>query len=183
MIATKSGVFKHNVFNKDTDVYKVNFDKSIENSIVTILCDNEGSVWFGTSDGLIKYNEKNNTVNTYKKDVSFNNSLISNSITCLLQDRNGVLWIGTDNGISILNTTQQFNNIINDVLRRIDIPDSSITSIVEDSNNDLWIGTKSNGVINFIVETEESVRYIYDENDSNSLSSNKVNNIFEIKKK
>lgn len=182
LIATKSGVFKHNVFNKDTDVYKVNFDKSIENSIVTILCDNEGSVWFGTSDGLIKYNEKNNTVNTYKKDVSFNNSLISNSITCLLQDRNGVLWIGTDNGISILNTTQQFNNIINDVLRRIDIPDSSITSIVEDSNNDLWIGTKSNGVINFIVETEESVRYIYDENDSNSLSSNKVNNIFEIKK-
>ncbi|CUN84900.1 ligand-binding sensor domain-containing protein [Clostridium disporicum] len=181
-VASKSGIYKHNVFDKKTNIYKVRFDDSIENSIVTVLCDIEGNVWLGTSDGLVKYNEQNNTIETYKKDIAFNTSLISNSITCLFQDRNGVLWIGTDNGVSILNTAQQFSNSINDALRKMDIPYSSITSIIEDSNNDLWIGTESNGIINFIVETKETVRYIYDENNNNSLSSNKINNIFEIEK-
>lgn len=181
-VVTKRGVFKHNVFNKTTDNYRVEFDKSIENSIVTILCDINGSTWFGTSDGLIEYNEKYNSTNTYKRDLRVNNSLVSNSIRCLFQDKNGVLWIGTDNGISILNTVQQFSNKINNILKKLNISNYSITSVIEDDNNDLWIGTESHGIINFIVETEEIVRYIYDEYDDNSLSSNKIKNIFEIDK-
>ena len=181
-VASKSGVFKHNVINKETDVYKVEFDKSIENSIVTILCDINGSTWFGTSDGLIEYNEEENLSNTYKRDLRFNNSLVSNSIRCLFQDKNGVLWIGTDNGISVLNTAQQFSNKINNILKSYNIFNYSITSIIEDINNDLWIGTESHGIINFIVDTEEIVRYTYDEYDDNTLSSNKIKNIFEIDK-
>lgn len=181
-VASKSGVFKHNVINKETDVYKVEFDKSIENSIVTILCDINGSTWFGTSDGLIEYNEEENLTNTYKRDLRFNNSLVSNSIRCLFQDKNGVLWIGTDNGISVLNTAQQFSNKINNILKNYNITNYSITSIIEDINNDLWIGTESHGIINFIVDTEEVVRYTYDEYDDNTLSSNKIKNIFEIDK-
>lgn len=180
-IINKKGVFKNNVVNDETNMYEVDIDTSDKNSIRAILCDSNGSVWFGTADGLVEYNEQSNSTNVYKKDGAYPDSIASNSITCLYEDEDGVLWIGTNNGISILNTEQQFSNRINNILKKINIPHSSIIDIIEDSNNDIWIGTESNGVIGFIVETEERVTYSHDDNDNKTLSSNKINNIYEAR--
>ena len=91
------------------------------------------------------------------------------------------MWIGTDNGISKLNVTQQINNKINLILKENGIEETSFNSIIEDSDGDFWIGTKYHGLINILVDEEKLIRYIYDEDDINTISSNTVKYITEFK--
>ena len=66
------------------------------NTVNTILQDHNGLVWFGTSDGLNKFDGTNFTVYTTKSGDS--TSIPSNNISALLEDRNGRLWVGTNGG-------------------------------------------------------------------------------------
>jgi len=66
------------------------------NTINTILQDHNGLMWFGTNDGLNKFDGTNFTIYTYNSNDSA--SIPSNDITALLEDRTGRLWIGTSGG-------------------------------------------------------------------------------------
>jgi signal transduction histidine kinase/DNA-binding response OmpR family regulator/streptogramin lyase len=58
-----------------------------------ILQDCQGFMWFGTEEGLNKYDGYKFT--TYRHDPDDSLSLKSNWITSLYEDRSGVLWIST----------------------------------------------------------------------------------------
>ena len=53
-------------------------------------------MWFGTMDGLNKYDGYKFTV--YRHDPDNPNSLSSNVIWALHKDHDGLLWIGTTSG-------------------------------------------------------------------------------------
>ena len=61
-----------------------------------ILQDRQGFLWFGTEDGLNRYDGYSFTV--FKPIRDNPNSLTHNQITALLEDRDGLLWIGTSGG-------------------------------------------------------------------------------------
>src|SRR5437899_1015692 len=64
-----------------------------------VLCtfqDSRGFMWFGTEDGLNKYDGYNFTV--YKNDPKKNNSLSNNYINDIAEDNSGDLWIATSDG-------------------------------------------------------------------------------------
>ena len=61
--------------------------------VFSILQDRKGFKWFGTADGLNKYDGYNFTV--YKPDPENPHSVGHNVIWTLYEDRTGVLWIGT----------------------------------------------------------------------------------------
>ncbi len=63
------------------------------NTVNAILQDQDGLIWFGTNDGLNKFDGTNVTVyNHIERDTS---SIPSNEILSLLEDRSGKLWVGT----------------------------------------------------------------------------------------
>ena len=62
----------------------------------TILQDNQGFMWFGTFDGLNRYDGYEFKV--YRHNSQDPDSLNANLITALLQDRDGYLWVGTSGG-------------------------------------------------------------------------------------
>jgi len=63
------------------------------NTVNVILQDQDGLIWFGTNDGLNKFDGTNVTVyNHVERDTS---SIPSNEILSLLEDRSGKLWVGT----------------------------------------------------------------------------------------
>jgi ligand-binding sensor domain-containing protein len=61
-----------------------------------MLQDNQGLMWFGTEDGLNKYDGY--IFSGYKHDPENPNSLIDNWIVAMLEDSPGTLWIGTRDG-------------------------------------------------------------------------------------
>ncbi len=71
-----------------------------QNTVNAIFKDSRGFVWFGTNDGLNRFDGKNFKV--YQQSHDGSNSIGANAITGITEDDENRLWIGTkQNGISI----------------------------------------------------------------------------------
>src|SRR5438045_9352606 len=66
------------------------------NRVTCILQDSQGFMWFGTRDGLDKYDGYKFTV--YKNNPKDDNSLSNNFISTIIQDSNGLIWVATRGG-------------------------------------------------------------------------------------
>ena len=66
------------------------------NIVRTIIKDQAGLLWFGTEDGLNKFDGSHVTIYRHKKDDT--TSLQSNEILSLHEDEKGNLWVGTSGG-------------------------------------------------------------------------------------
>lgn len=69
------------------------------NAVTSIYQDHNGFMWFGTYDGLNRYDGYNFTI--YRNEFNDSNSLVNNRIACIIEDHQHRLWIGTRGGISI----------------------------------------------------------------------------------
>ena len=75
------------------------------NSVISILQDHKGFLWFGTSDGLNRFDGYSFKV--FRNIENDKTSLGSNSITYLFEDRNNTLWVGTVKGIFYYNPVKE----------------------------------------------------------------------------
>jgi signal transduction histidine kinase/ligand-binding sensor domain-containing protein len=67
-----------------------------QSTVRAILQDNQGFIWFGTEDGLNRYDGENFLV--FKADPTDPQSLPDSYITALAQDPDGGIWVGTRMG-------------------------------------------------------------------------------------
>jgi len=145
-----------------------------------IFQDKEGFLWFGTIDGLNKYNGYDFEI--FRSVLGDLNSINSNRINAIEEDNEGNLWIGTNNGLNVYNkTTNKFVRI--DLFKQLSLSDSSqkiINDLLYDSiNNHLWVAT-FNGVIKIVFQDDnsnlENYKYSYFINDESNLGSLDNNN-------
>ncbi|MEQ8995883.1 MAG: two-component regulator propeller domain-containing protein [Coleofasciculus sp. B1-GNL1-01] len=150
-----------------------------QSGVATIIQDNQGMMWFGTQDGLNKYDGYNFTVYKRKEDSSI--SLSDNFILSLYEDHLGTIWIGTENGglNEFDRTTEKFTHYIHDSHNLKSISSNYVSSIYEDSWGKLWVGTGGGGLNQFNRETHQFTHYTHNPDDSNSLSNNTVLSIYE----
>jgi signal transduction histidine kinase/ligand-binding sensor domain-containing protein len=101
------------------------------NNVECIFEDKNGTMWFGTSDGLSRLENGRFTTFTVTDGLS------SNSIGAIAEDEFGNLWLGTDKGLSRFDGNQFTNYTTADGLEA-----NGIRSIEKDSVNDLfWLGS------------------------------------------
>lgn len=100
-------------------------------SVRALLCGDDGAVWIGTSNGLIRFAEGREHLITTKDGLS------DNWIYSLLQGRDETLWIGTKNGFSRLRNGKFESYRTEDGLSQ-----STVYSLYEDREGSLWAGTK-----------------------------------------
>ena len=80
-----------------------------QNWVKTICQDQQGFMWFGTNDGLNKYDGY--TITSYYQKAENKYSLHNNSINTIYNDSRGNLWIGTDCGFCLYDhCSDQFIN-------------------------------------------------------------------------
>ena len=68
------------------------------NSVIEIVQDRQGFMWFGTLNGLDRYDGYRFTA--YRPVPGDSTSLCHNVINALYEDSRGILWIGTLNGLN-----------------------------------------------------------------------------------
>ena len=74
--------------------------EGLSQSWVKSICqDKYGFMWFGTNDGLNKYDGYTFTV--YKNDPHDEGTISNNGISSIYEDKKGNLWIGTENGLNL----------------------------------------------------------------------------------
>lgn len=112
-----------------------------QSKIHTIFQDRQGFMWFGTNEGLNRYDGYTFTV--YKFDPDDPTSISDNVVYAIHEDSTGVLWVGTPNGLNRFNRdTQTWTRLKHDPANSHTIGNNHVSSIVEDASGTLWIGSK-----------------------------------------
>jgi ligand-binding sensor domain-containing protein len=109
--------------------------------INAIIQDQYGFMWFGTNDGLNRFDGYNFTV--FKNNVEDTNSIAGNFIRFLFEDSKGRLWIATaNNGLDLFDReTENFIHFKHNANNPNSISSNSISSISEDKFGHIWVGT------------------------------------------
>jgi len=116
-----------------------NLDGLSHNNVTSIYQDSDGFMWFGTHDGLNKYDGYNFVI--YYHDPKDSSSLSDSYISAIREDIYGNIWVGTTNGLNKLNpVTGQIKNFHNEPDNPNSISSNYITALYIDSNNSIWIG-------------------------------------------
>lgn len=113
-----------------------------QSTVYAIAQDAQGFMWFGTQDGLNRYDGYKVTV--FKHDPNDSNSIAHNRVWSLRGDRKGNLWIGTERGINCYRPKERrfsFFPIAKEESRPA--TPRSISAIVEDSYGRIWIGSST----------------------------------------
>ncbi|WP_217605812.1 hybrid sensor histidine kinase/response regulator transcription factor [Chitinophaga sp. GbtcB8] len=140
------------------------------NTVTAILKDRYGYMWFGTDDGLNKFDGTNFTV--YRHKDGDTSSIGANSILAIHEDRSGNLWVGTANIVSLYNRRK--NSFIN---YKITLGNTA-RALFSDHLGYLWVGSYY-GLFKFDPRTGKTVRYSADPGTSGQLSSNVITSVYE----
>lgn len=152
-------------------------DEGLSQSNVTcILQDRQGFMWFGTQDGLNKYDGYSFTV--YQNDPLQPNSLSDNFVVSLYEDRKGQLWVGTDDGglCRFDKQTGRFIRFISSETGAQSISNNHVIAITEDHQGNLWIATED-GLNQFNLTSHTFIRYQHRSGDPTSLSDNLLQDV------
>lgn len=124
-----------------------------QNAVLSVVQDGNGFMWFGTQDGLNRYDAKSFKV--YKHAASDSASISFNYISVLFVDSKKKLWVGTRNGLNRYSARyDDFQHIALTTSNRSDI---IISSICEDSRHQLWVWSSA-GL--FMLSEPKQDRYV-----------------------
>ena len=111
-----------------------------QNTVNCMLQDRQGFLWFGTANGLNRYDGYQFKV--YQNELNNENSLSDNYVVALHEDRNGHIWVGTFGG-----GLNKFNPITEEFVRyqhreedKHSIASNDIRAFYEDEEGRLWLG-------------------------------------------
>jgi class 3 adenylate cyclase/ligand-binding sensor domain-containing protein len=117
---------------------KLTIDNGLSQGMIYCIAqDHSGFMWFGSKDGLNRYDGYEFTV--FRHDPSDSGTVRGSMITALEVDRHGRLWVGTAVGLDLFDPrTEGFIHV--------PIPYEpgdwgSVTHIILDDHGDLWVGT------------------------------------------
>lgn len=148
-----------------------------QGSVYAIHKDEDGYMWFGTNDGLNRFNGYEYEV--IKSDDKDENTLPSGIIGSIVEDKEGYLWIGTSSGLGRLNRkTLSVERIGADVNDPKKTSNQHTWDLYIDSEDDLWVGTE-NGLNRYDFQTKEFKKYFSFSTDVRTLSDNFITSIVE----
>lgn len=105
--------------------------------INTMLQDHQGMIWFGTDQGLVRYD------GIAWRPVLKDSSAIPGKVTSLFEDREGKIWVGTALGqIYFLDIARKVHFFDIDEGH----PAKSITAILQDKSGQLWFASYGEGI-------------------------------------
>ncbi|WKN33561.1 two-component regulator propeller domain-containing protein [Porifericola rhodea] len=154
---------------------QVKADQEIASNVTCILQDSRGFLWFGTRDGLNKYDGYELKIYTHDQEDS--SSIAHSMVMDLAEDKEGNLWIATwGGGLSKYDRNKDvFHNYplkvpgssnYVELIRRISLDDDKI-----------WVASRMHGLFLFDIKTEQFRHFAHDPSDKSSLSSDFVTEV------
>jgi PAS domain S-box-containing protein len=136
-----------------------------QSTVQAILQDHVGFLWFGTEEGLNRYDGY--TFVVFRHDSRDPQSLQDDEVSALHEDRQGRLWVGTWAGLSLFDRRAETFTAIPSIQQKV-------TSIIEDADGTLWVGTQGDGLFERNATTGAWRHYLHRSNDSTTLGGHEV---------
>jgi len=128
-----------------------------QNTVNCIMQDQQGFMWFGTKDGLSRYDGY--SFRNYRYSAANKNSIGNNFIRCLHQEKGGIIWIGTDAGVFLYHPDTDFFSHFNiKTAQGIGI-EKEVNDIKSDQEGNLWFAVDWQGVFQYKANRNELIFY------------------------
>lgn len=160
---------------------KFSEDNLISYQIVgSITQDKDGFIWFGSQDGLHRYDGHN--LRSYHYNNADKNSISSDAITQVLVDSNGGVWVGTrGGGLNYLKHGKDEFQHINAKSTDIQVTDNNITALIEDNQGKLWVATQNGLNILSFDQAQWQIKQIkHQAEKTNSLTNNNIQTLIQL---
>jgi len=154
----------------------VDKDGLSSNSVLSICQDYRGFMWFGTRDGLNRYDGYEFRV--YKNDSDDSTSISDNNVNIVFEDSHENLWIGTGNGLNRFDRAKNRFFRVMPEKDRFSLSNEFVKTIHEDRKGNIWIGT-SGGLNKLNVKSGIINQFISVLDKENNAKILNVDNIYE----
>jgi ligand-binding sensor domain-containing protein/signal transduction histidine kinase len=153
---------------QDLHVTRVNTEEGLSEGVVQYeIQDDQGFMWFGTLDGLNRYDGYEFKI---RRRGLPNAELCGNLITSLFKDRSGALWVGVDQCLDRFDPiTENLTEYQHDPKTPTSLG-GTVSGIAEDHEGYIWLGT-SNGLDRLDPHTGIFTHFRHEEKDANSLDA------------
>ncbi len=161
----------------DLKFSNISREQGLSNS--TVFCiyqDSYGFMWFGTGDGLNRYDGAQ--IEVYRNDPKLRHTISDNYVRYIFEDKQRNLWVGTTNGLNLFERKLgRFKRYTFDAATGQSGND--ISCILEDTKHKLWIGTQGAGLAILDRKTNKLRSIGPDYRNRSALSSSHINHLFE----
>jgi diguanylate cyclase (GGDEF)-like protein len=154
---------------------RISVDEGLSQAtVLTMLQDRAGFMWFGTEDGLNRFDGHDFRI--YGRDPSSPGSLVDDYVVALAEDPDGDLWVATQNGGvgRWIRSSDSFEIYRHDPEDPTSIPSDHVRTLVVDRDGRVWIGTRDSGLAVLDRATGAVTVYRHDPGDHTSLSDDHV---------
>lgn len=136
---------------RDYALVSYNVDNGLSHNMVRCIAqDRRGFMWFGTADGLNRFDGMSFRV--YDSE-DLRHGLQNTSISALCTDRKGRLWVGTEQGVYLYDEARDHFDLFTERTEYGVVVAGCITGILENGDGRIWIGTEAQGF--FIYHPED----------------------------
>ncbi len=151
-----------------------------QSSVTCILQDRSGFMWFGTQDGLNRYDGYN--IKVFKNYPGDSTSLTDNFIFSIYEDLPGTLYIETQSGTfhQYNPRSESFQIVIKDSVDLERARVNSVSALLQESSGIRWKGglSKGTGLVRLDTKTGKSTTFKHNPSDPSSLSDDKVYSVY-----
>jgi ligand-binding sensor domain-containing protein/signal transduction histidine kinase/CheY-like chemotaxis protein/AraC-like DNA-binding protein len=176
-----SGIAQHaRAQSRELSFQHITIEEGLSQSTVfAITQDATGFMWFGTRDGLNRYDSRK--IKTYFHNAQQENSLSNNTVNTLLTDAQGKLWVGTANGLNLYDPNTDGFTIIKTLANdKFSLSNNVITCLLEDHDKNLWVGTHHG--LNLLKAGSTSfsfLQFVHSAEEKTSLINDDVRSLFQ----
>ncbi|MDR2773182.1 MAG: response regulator [Tannerella sp.] len=128
-------------------------------SVMAIFQDQKGFMWFGTRNGLNKYDGYSFEI---FRESDADRHISNGYVECIAEDGRNRLWVGTHKGLNRYDDgTRHFVQYYHSSDNLSTISNDNILCLFRDHRGDLWVGSM-HGLNRYIPETDNFERYSFD---------------------
>jgi len=145
------------------------------NNVYSLLWDESGQLWVGTSAGLSLFDVDASTAHNFRHDPNNPHSIAAGEVQDLSAGANQRIWVGTSRGLGSYDTSRKlFDQYTLSPAGGTPLKTPSVKATLEMPNGTLWVGTEHNGLYLLDPATGRCRSFVNDPRDDSSLSDNEV---------
>lgn len=152
LFAALSASITHSIASADYHFKRYTINNGLsQNTVFSIFQDKQGFMWFGTKDGLNRFDGKSFKIFRFSPD----GNLRDNVFKRILQDENDNLWVATDEGIYIYNPRKEIFTRFEKQAQQGKTVIGPVSDMIMDGEGDVWISVEDVGVFQYNQTSEK----------------------------
>lgn len=126
-----------------------------QNTVRSIFQDNQGFMWFGTKDGLNRFDGTSFKIFKF----SPNGDLRDNVFLRILQDKHNNIWVSTESGVYVYDPYKEKFRRFDRITPENKKVEGVVSDMIADDDGDIWMAVEERGVFQYDIAKDELIFY------------------------